>query len=109
MTRLRVLLTVSLSFLSCLTAQPAGAELPVDSPGGLDAMAPAVAANPGSTYPWEGMVGGTNTGNGNKLTTIPVVGWGARGGLPVSLALVHNSKETGVSELGPKWIHSYNI
>ena len=42
----------------------------------------------GSTYPWEASVGRTNTGNGNKLTSVPIVGWTARGGMPVDLTLV---------------------
>src|SRR5690348_9719047 len=32
------------------------------------------AVQPGSTYPWEGSSGDVNTGNGNKLTSIPLVG-----------------------------------
>jgi hypothetical protein len=33
----------------------------------------------GGAYAWEGTYGGTNTGNGNKLTDIPLLGWTARG------------------------------
>jgi hypothetical protein len=43
----------------------------------------------GSTYAWEGNVGNTNTGNGNKLTELPIVGWTARGGLPVNFTIYH--------------------
>ena len=54
----------------------------------------------GSTYPWEGDVkdsfsGGvatTNTGNGNRLTPLPILGWTARGGLPVNFTIYHNSQ-----------------
>ena len=63
----------------------------------------------GSTYPWEGNVGGTNSGNGNKLTQIPLVGWTARGGLPVSFSIAHNSQGNHNSELGQKWTHSFDI
>jgi YD repeat-containing protein len=78
-------------------------------PGAVPNFTASVNPDPGGAYPWEGSVGGTNTGNGNKVTTVPLVGWTAQGGLPVSLSLTHNSQETGSSELGPKWIHSYAI
>ena len=64
---------------------------------------------PGSTYPWEASVAGTNTGNGNKLTSIPIVGWTGLGGMPVSFTLSHNSQSTHNSELGQKWTHSYDL
>ena len=51
---------------------------------------PSLTAASGPTYGWEGSYGGTNTGNGNKLTGIPIVGWTQRGGLPITLALNHN-------------------
>src|SRR5947208_3176980 len=41
----------------------------------------------GSTFPWEGNLGGLNTFIGNKLTSIPIVGWTARGGMPVQFTL----------------------
>ncbi|WP_395088187.1 DUF6531 domain-containing protein [Armatimonas sp.] len=63
----------------------------------------------GSTYPWEGSVGGTNTGNGNKLTELPIVGWSARGGLPVNFTLYHNSEGNHNSELGQHWTHSFDM
>ncbi len=62
-----------------------------------------------STFPWEGSVGGTNTGNGNKLTQIPLVGWTQRGGLPVGLTLAHNSQSSHSGELGPKWTHCFDV
>ncbi len=37
------------------------------------------------------------------------MGWAARGGMPVSLSLFHNSQGSGASELGAKWTHSYDI
>ena len=63
----------------------------------------------GSTYSWEGSVAGTNTGNGNKLTQVPLVGWTQRGGLPISFVLAHNSQSNHNSELGQKWTHSYDL
>ena len=63
----------------------------------------------GSTFAWEGNVNGVNTAIGNKLTSIPIVGWTARGGMPVQLTLNHNSKSTHNSELGQKWTHSLDI
>ncbi len=65
--------------------------------------------NAGTAYPWEGSVAGINTGNGNKLTTIPIVSWTQRGGLPVSFYLSHNSQSTHNSELGQKWTFSYDL
>lgn len=66
-------------------------------------------ADSGSTFPWEGSYGGTNTSNGNKLTSVPLVGWTARGGLPVNLTLYHNSIGPALAELGYGWSHSYDI
>jgi YD repeat-containing protein len=63
----------------------------------------------GDTYPWEASVAGTNTGNGNKTTTLPIVGWTVRGGMPVSFTLTHNSQSAHNSELGYKWTHSYDL
>ncbi len=72
-------------------------------------MALAVDAASGSTYPWEASVGGTNTGNGNKAFQVPLVGWIARGGMPVAFTLTHNSQSSRNSELGQKWTHSYDL
>ena len=68
-----------------------------------------LADGPGPAMPWVATVNNTNTGNGNKLTSLPLVGWTARGGLPVALTLTHNSQSTRNSELGQKWTHSDNI
>ncbi|GAB4465758.1 MAG: hypothetical protein OHK0029_36650 [Armatimonadaceae bacterium] len=82
-------------------------------PGAIMETTVALEEAPGATFPWEGNAasgaGSLNTGNGNKLTTIPLVGWTGRGGLPVSLKLYHNSQAEGVSELGERWTHSYDI
>ena len=73
------------------------------------AHAVSVADAPGGSLPWEGSVGSTNTGNGNKQTGIPIVSWTQRGGLPISLVLTHNSQSNRNAELGYKWTHSYDI
>ena len=77
------------------------------SSGGLHATSAGV--DGGSTYPWEVSVNGGNTVNGNKLSSIPIVSWTARGGLPVSFTLNHSSQSTHDSELGSKWTHSFDI
>jgi RHS repeat-associated protein len=77
---------------------------------GLPTLHPAsVDSEPGSTYPWEASAGGVNTGNGNKLTQVPLTGWTALGGMPVSFALAHNSQSTHNGELGQKWTHSFDL
>ncbi len=73
------------------------------------AHAVSVAAAPGDTFPWEGSAGDANTGNGNKQTEIPLVGWTQKGGMPVNLTLTHNSETNRNAELGYKWSHSYDI
>ncbi|MCW3100318.1 MAG: repeat-containing protein, partial [Chthonomonadaceae bacterium] len=72
-------------------------------------VAASVDSASGSTYPWEASVGGTNTSNGNKLTTVPLVGWTVRGGMPLAFTLAHNSQSTYNSELGHKWTHSFDL
>ncbi|MCW3054541.1 MAG: repeat-containing protein, partial [Chthonomonadales bacterium] len=51
-----------------------------------------LAPESGSAFPWEASVGGTNTGNGNHLSQVPLVSWTARGGMPVAFTLSHNSQ-----------------
>jgi RHS repeat-associated protein len=79
------------------------------SPPLLPPHLPATNPNAGGSYSWEGSSGGTNTGNGNKLTSIPIVGWTARGGMVVDMTLYHNSQSNHNSELGQKWTFSYDI
>ncbi len=65
---------------------------------------------PGPAFSWQGSVAGVNTGNGNKLTTVPIVGWTMRGGMPVSCALYHNSEGPAYGAYAPygnKWQPSY--
>lgn len=66
------------------------------------------AATPGTPYSWEGALGGIKVGNGNKLTSVGIVGWTQRGGMPVDLTLNHNSESSRNGELGPKWLMSYD-
>jgi RHS repeat-associated protein len=87
----------------------AGAQKRAMGGGGGENHVISVDPAPGTTYSWEGTTAGTNTGNGNKLTRIPLVGWTARGGMPVEFALYHNSQGTHNSELGYKWTFSYDI
>lgn len=63
----------------------------------------------GSSYPWETSVGDANTSNGNKATSLPLVSWTARGGLPVGFTLHHNSKSSYAGALSAKWTFSYDI
>ena len=65
-------------------------------------------AAPGPAYPWVGSVDGVKTYTGNKMTTLPIVSWRQRGGLPVEFTLTHNSLSSRNGELGPKWRHSYD-
>ena len=63
----------------------------------------------GDAMPWIAAVNSTNTGNGNKLTALPLVGWTARGGLPVAFTLSHSSQSAYNADLGQKWSHTYDI
>ena len=53
--------------------------------------------------------GTTNSINGNKVTNVPLVGWTAKGGLPMGLTLYHNSEGTYNGEFGQKWTFSWAI
>jgi len=81
------------------TGTGAGSSTPVTQP----------ATTPGPAYSWEGSVGDVKTGNGNKLTSIPIVSWIQEGGLPIGLTLNHNSQSSRNGELGPKWACNYDI
>jgi len=58
-------------------------------------------------FSWQGTVAGVNTGNGNKTTTLPIVGWTMRGGMSVSCGLIHNSQGTTAPAMGTKWTPTY--
>ena len=72
----------------------------------------AVDAAPGSTLPWEGSVptnsGTINTGNGDKLTSIPLFSWKQAGGMKVGLTLYQNSETTYNAELGYGWTWTFD-
>ncbi|WKZ80553.1 MAG: RHS repeat-associated core domain-containing protein [Fimbriimonadaceae bacterium] len=68
---------------------------------------------PGAGLPWEGQVnspgGQVNSGNGNKLTRVPLVSWEDRGGMAVDFTLFHNSQSDYNDELGHGWTWTYDI
>ncbi|HLJ68170.1 MAG TPA: RHS repeat-associated core domain-containing protein [Chloroflexota bacterium] len=77
--------------------------------GSISGHVATVTAGSGAAFPWQGGGGDFNASNGNKQTAIPIVSWTQRGGMPISLALVHNSASGHDSELGWKFTHSYDI
>src|SRR5437016_1426082 len=94
--------TVFIGFLIGLAASlPTSALAQGDSFSGDDPYA-------GAPYAWQGNAG-VNTANGNKLTSVPLVGWTVRGGLPIQFTLNHNSRGTYNLELGQKWTHSFDL
>jgi len=66
----------------------------VSDPGGGGGVGGNAASSPGPSYSWVGDVDSTSTATGNKLTTVPTIGWTVRGGLKVDLTLYHNSEAT---------------
>ncbi len=72
----------------------------------------AVAVAPGSALPWEGSApaaGGTlNTGNGDLLTSLHLLGWKSRG-MDIDFTLYQNSETNYSCELGAGWTWSYDI
>jgi RHS repeat-associated protein len=102
----------TLAALVCLalTALTAPARAADGGPGQVPPSAVATDPDSGFTYPWEASHAGTNTGNGNKLTALPLVAWTARGGLPVNLTLYHNSQGSdALSEVGYRWTHGLDV
>ena len=121
-------LATALCFAWSLALAPsacAAASRPPRAPGYVRALSPdemqaivgtqsggpqhALFSGAGSPMPWVASVNSTNTGNGNKLTSLPLVSWTARGGLPVAFTLTHSSQSAYVAELGQKWSHTYDI
>ncbi len=81
----------------------------VSDPGGGGGVGGNAASSPGPSYPWVGSVDDTSTATGNKLTTVPTIGWTVRGGLKVDLTLYHNSETTlGAGSRGAKWSLFYD-
>lgn len=69
-----------------------------------------IAAEPGSSLPWEGGFGdGVNSGNGNKLTSLNLFSWRTRGGMAVDFTLYHNSQTNYNDELGYGWTWTYDV
>ncbi|CAN5528477.1 hypothetical protein BH11ARM2_BH11ARM2_01980 [soil metagenome] len=58
--------------------------------------------------PGGGVTGQTNTNTGNKLSELPIVGWGSRGDSNVDLVLYHNSANDDEGAFGYGWTFSYN-
>jgi len=71
-----------------------------------------VAAEPGPAMPWEGSAstagGSVNTGNGNVLTSLHLVGWKSRG-MNIDFTLYHNSQTNYSDELANGWTWTYDI
>ncbi len=66
------------------------------------------AATPGTPYTWEAAVDNVKLDNGNKMTSVGIIAWTQRGGLPINLSFNHNSESSRNAELGPKWLMSYD-
>ncbi len=87
--------------------------------GNFDVVAARVVPSPpaatGAPYSWQASAGGVNTANGNKMVTIPLVGWTGRGGMPVGIALTFNSlapsnnNPTNAPISAPKWTFNYEV
>ncbi|MEI7985192.1 MAG: RHS repeat-associated core domain-containing protein [Armatimonadota bacterium] len=69
-------------------------------------------AHAGDSFPWEGSRPGggseyasavVNTQTGNRLTTVPIVGWKVKGGVPFGLTLFHNSQDSLDTGWGKGW------
>jgi len=67
------------------------------------------ARSAGPGHPWQGGPDDVNLYSLAKQTSLRLIGWNARGGLPVGLSLHHNSQaNTSNPALGKKWQHSYD-
>ena len=90
---------------------PDGPDVIISGPTAQFQVVPAPPTLPiaggGPAFSWQGNVGGVNTGNGNKLTSVPLTGWTQRGGIAVSCALYHNSQGQLYGPYGAKWLPSY--
>jgi YD repeat-containing protein len=56
-----------------------------------------------------GAEGSINSGNGNKLTALPLFAYKVRGGMTLDFTLYHNSETAYNDELGYGWTWSYDI
>lgn len=70
----------------------------------------AQAAGSGPGHPWQSRAGGVNLFSLSKQTTVPLVAWGVRGGMPLGLALFHNGQALFSNpHLASNWRHSHDI
>ncbi|MFY9233341.1 MAG: DUF6531 domain-containing protein, partial [Fimbriimonadaceae bacterium] len=73
----------------------------------------AVEPGPGNPLPWEGSApgldGNINSANGNRLSSLNLFSWRARGGMSVDFTLYHNSASDYNDELGYGWTWTYDI
>jgi RHS repeat-associated protein len=77
----------------------------------------AVDSAAGGSHSWEGqsqsngkgVASLVNTANGNKLTSVHLLSWKARGGMSVDFTLYHNSQTSYNDELGHGWTWTYDI
>lgn len=77
--------------------------------GGVRPITDEQARSSGPGHPWQGFVPGVNLYSLSKQTTLPLMGWEARGGLPVLFALHHNNQAVFSNpSLGVNWSHSYD-
>lgn len=93
-----------LLFCACFaTCVPAAAQ------GGKPYITEEMARSAGPGHPWQGGPSGVNLYSLAKQTSIPLIGWRNRGGLPMGLVLYHNSQAVGSNlALGKKWQHSHD-
>lgn len=77
--------------------------------GGVNTSGTNPGATPGIQTNYVATVLGVNTYTGNKATSVPLTGWGVRGGrLGVNFTLYNNSLGTdSFSQLGSNWKDSY--
>ncbi len=52
--------------------------------------------------------GSVNTHTGNRITTVPIVGWSGLSGIQVDFSLIHNSQTSGAAGNGVKWRTSFD-
>lgn len=57
----------------------------------------------------DGAPGAVNTNTGNRLTSVPIVGWSGPGKSGIDLTLFHNSEGTNLDRTPAKWRTSYDI
>ena len=61
----------------------------------------------GQAKSWESQLGEVNSNTGNRMMSIPIVGWSGRGGTTFSLGVIYNSKANLTTSAGYGWRFSY--